>query len=64
MFDLATIMKAIELVGPITETGKKLYEDFSALTSGETQEQLKARYAAARQRSDAVHAAVQRDLSA
>lgn len=62
MFDLDTIMKAISIVGATTEAGLKLYQDFHALTSGETQAALQKRYAAARQRSDAIHAAVQHDL--
>ncbi len=63
MFDLDTIMKAISLVGETTDIGHKLYNDFVAITEGETQAGMKERYAAARQRSDDVHAAMQRDLS-
>ena len=62
MFDLDTIMKAITIVGAASEAGKKLYADFTAITSGETQAGLKERYAAARDRSDAVHDAIQHDL--
>lgn len=62
MFDLDTILKAIQIVGATTEVGHRLYADFVALTSGETQQQLKDRYAAARERSDALHTAIQQDL--
>ena len=49
--------------GAATNAGKQLYEGFVAITGGETQAQLKARYAEARQRSDDLHADVQRDLN-
>lgn len=62
MFDLTTIIKAIGLVGDATEAGKALYEGFIAVTRGETQDELKQRYAAARAKSDSDHASLQEEL--
>lgn len=61
-FDLDTILKAIQFVGEASEAAKRLYEGFIAVTGGETQEQLKQRYAAAQAQSDAEHQAVQQEL--
>lgn len=57
--DYRTILKAIELVGEATPAAKALYEGFIAITHGETQDDLKARYAAARAASDDMHGKVQ-----
>lgn len=58
-FNLDTILKAIELVGPATKAATDLYEGFIAITGGETQEELKTRYEAAKAASDAAHDDVQ-----
>jgi hypothetical protein len=63
MFDLTTIMKAIEMVGPVTDAGRRIYEGFHAALSGASQAELRDRYAAAREQSDRLHAQVQRDLN-
>ena len=57
--DYRTILKAIELVGDVTPAAKALYEGFISVTHGETQDDLKARYAAARIASDDLHDRVQ-----
>lgn len=62
MWNLNTIMKAIELVGTATPAGKAIYDGFVALTTGKDQDDLKARYAAAQARTDDLHQDVQREL--
>jgi len=62
MFDITTIMKAIQLVGAATPAGKAIYDGFVFLLSGATQDELKARYAAERKRSDEAHEAAQQAL--
>jgi hypothetical protein len=61
-FNLDTILKAIELVGETSAAAKQIFEGFIAVTGGETQENLKARYAAARAKSDGDHTALQDEL--
>lgn len=60
MFDLGTIVKALQVVGETTPAGTMLFEAFIAGTRGSDQEDLKERYAAARKRSDDLHDEVQR----
>lgn len=57
--DYRTILKAIELVGEVTPAAMKLYEGFIAVTRGTDQDDLKARYAEAKARSDYLHNRVQ-----
>lgn len=62
--DLATILKAIALVGDLTPAAMSLYEGFIEATDGETQADLKARYAAARNASDTLHEQLQERFTA
>ncbi len=62
MFDLSTILKAVEFVGENTPSALNLLQSFVAVTHGETQDELKARLASARAKSDADHAVLQREL--
>lgn len=62
MFDLATIIKAIQIVGEVTPAAFDLYEQFIAVTRDGTQEELKERYKSARLKSDQDHVALQREL--
>jgi hypothetical protein len=62
MFDLSTILKAIDLVGDASEAARQIYEGFIAVTRGETQDELKARYAKLREQSDAAHQSLQEEL--
>lgn len=57
--DLATILKAVELLGDFTPAAMRLYEGFIAITGGETQAQLRERYEAAKPHSDRLHDRVQ-----
>jgi hypothetical protein len=57
--DLATILKAVQLVGGATPAAIKLYQGFIAVTRGADQAELKARYEAARLESDRLHQEVQ-----
>lgn len=59
MFDLTTIIKAVQLVGEATPAAIKLYEGFIAVTRGGDQQELKQRLAAARAWSDDLHQRVQ-----
>lgn len=59
MFSLQTILKAIELVGDATPAAKALYEGFIAVTRGDTQAELKQRYADMKARTDDLHNRVQ-----
>lgn len=59
MYDLSTILKAVELAGNNLPAVKALYEGFIAVTRGATQDDLKARYAKAMADSDALHRRVQ-----
>ncbi len=59
MFDMATIVEALSLVGEATPAGALLFEGFIAATRGADQDDLKARYAAARAESDDLHTRVQ-----
>ncbi len=57
--DLATIIKAIEIVGAATPAAMRLYDGFMALVSDADQAELAALYAAARDQSDRLHDEVQ-----
>ncbi|WP_343518080.1 hypothetical protein [Sphingomonas sp.] len=57
--DLRTILKAIELVGDNLPAAKALYEGFIAVTRGADQDELKARYEAAKLASDELHQRIQ-----
>ncbi len=57
--DLATIIKAIEIVGAATPAAMRLYDGFMALVGGADQAELAALYAAARDLSDRLHNEVQ-----
>ncbi len=57
--DLATIIKAIEIVGAVTPAAMRLYEGFMALASGADQDELAKLYADARLQSDRLHDQVQ-----
>jgi len=62
--DVATVLKAVELVGAATPAALRLYEGFRPLLSLADQATLAEEYAAARSRSDAAHADVQRRFGA
>lgn len=62
MFDVSTIIKAIQLVGTITPAGKAIYDGFVAITTGATQDDLKRRYAEAQTRTDDLHGQVQAEM--
>lgn len=57
--DLATIIKAIEILGAATPAAMQLYDGFMALVGGADQAELAALYAAARDQSDRLHDEVQ-----
>ena len=57
--DLRTILKAIELVSDNIPAAKALYGGFIATTRGVDQDELKARYEAAKLASDDLHSRVQ-----
>lgn len=57
--DLATIIKAIEIVGAATPAAMRLHDGFMALVSDADQAELAALYAAARDQSDRLHNEVQ-----
>jgi len=57
--DVATIIKAIEIVGALTPAAMRLYEGFSVLVSDADQAELEAFYLAARDQSDRLHDQVQ-----
>lgn len=59
MFNLPTILKAIELVSDNLPAAKALYEGFIAVTRGADQDELKARYEQAKLRSDELHGKIQ-----
>lgn len=59
MFNLPTILKAIELVGNNLPAAKALYEGFILVTRGADQDELKQRYEAAKLKSDELHQRVQ-----
>lgn len=62
MITFAAITKALQLAGVATPAFKALFDQvLPLLTSGE-QDELKALYAQARQRSDAAHAALQDEV--
>ncbi|WP_343526961.1 hypothetical protein [Sphingomonas sp.] len=56
---MATILKAIEIVGALTPAAMRLYEGFMAVLGDGDQAELAALYAAARDRSDRLHDQVQ-----
>ncbi len=57
--DLATIIKAIEILGAATPAAMRLYEGFMALVGDANRAELTALYAAARDQSDGLHDEVQ-----
>lgn len=57
--DLATIIKAIEIVGAATPAAMRLYDGFMALVGKADQAELAALYATARDQSDRLHDGVQ-----
>ena len=57
--DLATIIKAIEIVGALTPAAMRLYEGFMALVGEADRAELEALYVAARDQSDRLHDEVQ-----
>lgn len=57
--DLATILKAIEIVGALTPAAIRLYEGFMALVGEADRAELAALYVAARDQSDELHDQVQ-----
>lgn len=57
--DLATILKAIEIVGALTPAATRLYEGFTALVGDADRAELEALYLAARDQSDRLHDEVQ-----
>lgn len=57
--DLATILKAIEIVGALTPAATRLYEGFMALAGDADRAELEALYLAARDQSDRLHEEVQ-----
>lgn len=61
-FDLDTIIKAIQLVGPLTDAGKLLYSEFMTLLHGSDQDKLKAAYFQAMETSDQQHGELQGEL--
>ena len=62
MFDLQTILKAIQIVGAATPAAKAIYDGFVDVLGEKDQATLKARYADARERSDNLHEQVQNEL--
>lgn len=62
MFDLQTILKAIQIVGSATPAAKAIYEGFVDVLGEKDQATLKARYAEARERTDDLHSEVQERL--
>lgn len=62
MFDLQTILKAIQIVGAATPAAKAIYDGFVDVLGEKDQAALKARYADARKRSDSLHQQVQDEL--
>lgn len=57
--DLATIRKAIEIVGAATPAAMRLYEGFKVLVSDADREELRQVLAVARAQSDRLHGEVQ-----
>ncbi|KTW15162.1 hypothetical protein [Sphingomonas sanguinis] len=57
--DLATILKAIEIVGAATPAAMRLYEGFKVLVSDADREELRQVLAVARAQSDRLHDEVQ-----
>jgi len=57
--DLATILKAIEILGAVTPAAMRLYEGFMALVSDADRVELAKLYADARLQSDQLHDQVQ-----
>ncbi|MDQ1229259.1 hypothetical protein [Sphingomonas sp. SORGH_AS_0879] len=57
--DLATILKAIEIVGAATPAAMKLYEGFKALVSDADRAELQRLRTAAIEQSDRLHEQVQ-----
>lgn len=63
MFDLQTILKAIQIVGSATPAAKAIYEGFVDVLGEKDQATLKASYAEGRKSSDRLHNEVQEHLS-
>lgn len=61
--DLATILKAIAILGDVTPAAMDLYRGFIASTNGATQAELQRQYEAAMARSDELHGAMQERFS-
>ena len=59
MMDLATILKAIEIVGALTPAATRLIEGFMVLVSDADRVELEALYVTARDQSDRLHDQVQ-----
>lgn len=57
--DLATILKAIEIVRAATPAAMRLYEGFKVLVSDADREELRQVLAVARAQSDRLHGEVQ-----
>jgi hypothetical protein len=62
MWNLDTIMKAIQIVGAATPAAKAIYDGFQAVLGDKDQASLKERYAEARKASDDLHDNVQAKL--
>ncbi|WP_433911131.1 hypothetical protein [Sphingomonas yabuuchiae] len=56
---MATIIKAIEIVGALTPAAMRLYEGFMALVGEADRAELTALYVVARDQSDRLHDEVQ-----
>lgn len=57
--NLATILKAIEILGVVTPAAMQLYEGFMALVGDADRTELASLYADARMQSDQLHDQVQ-----